>query len=184
MNIFILSWCVQECAEWHFDMHVVKMIVELAQLLCTAHWQLNRPEKNERRFAKKLIYRETHKNHPCALWVRAHINNYRFTVKLAKALCQEYYFRYGQDKNKRHKTETVIDFLSRHEPKYTRNDNLVLIGPHKVTKPAQAMFDVYRVENDAISAYRKYYQSNEKQHLCNWKKRDKPHWFHNNTCGK
>lgn len=37
MNIFILSLITKLCAEYHADKHVVKLIIELAQLLCSAH---------------------------------------------------------------------------------------------------------------------------------------------------
>lgn len=178
MNIFILSWCTKQCAAWHFDKHVIKMIIELAQLLCTAHWQLNKQITNERRYNKKLIYKQTHINHPCAIWVRCHINNYRYTVKLAKALCEEYYIRYGFNRNKRHKTERIIDFLSRHEPHNWSQCDKVLIGPHSVTNPPQAMLDKYK-DQCVITAYRKYYQSPEKEHLQSWKNRETPDWFHN-----
>ena len=35
MNLFILSWNVRECAEFMFDKHVVKIILEAVQMLCT-----------------------------------------------------------------------------------------------------------------------------------------------------
>ena len=34
MNIFVLDWDVRKCAQYHNDKHVVKMILETAQLLC------------------------------------------------------------------------------------------------------------------------------------------------------
>ena len=37
MNIFYLDHDVNKCAEMHNDKHVVKMILEYAQLLSTAH---------------------------------------------------------------------------------------------------------------------------------------------------
>lgn len=37
MNIFYLDRDVSKCAEYHNDKHVVKMIIEYAQLLSTAH---------------------------------------------------------------------------------------------------------------------------------------------------
>ena len=37
MNIFFLSFDPEECAEFHCDKHVLKMILEYAQLLSTAH---------------------------------------------------------------------------------------------------------------------------------------------------
>jgi hypothetical protein len=37
MNIFYLSDDPVQCAKWHCDQHVTKMILEYAQLLSTAH---------------------------------------------------------------------------------------------------------------------------------------------------
>ncbi len=37
MNIFYLDHDTRKCAEMHNDKHVVKMILEYAQLLSTAH---------------------------------------------------------------------------------------------------------------------------------------------------
>ena len=36
MNIFFLDWDTEKCAKYHCDKHVVKMILETAQLLCGA----------------------------------------------------------------------------------------------------------------------------------------------------
>jgi len=176
MNLFLISWNIEECAQWHFDAHVRKMIIELAQLLSTAHWclanekqlkDLNEWHDNNR------VYRLTHKNHPCAIWVREHINNYRFTAKLAMALCDEYYYRYGRERNRRHETEKIIKFLMENEPENFTETDKDLIGPHNVTEPAQAMPDDYKDE-DVIQAYRNYYLSEEKMHLLSWKNRNIP----------
>ena len=37
MNIFYLDENPKKCAKYHCDKHVVKMIIEYAQLLSTAH---------------------------------------------------------------------------------------------------------------------------------------------------
>lgn len=176
MNIFILSWCIEECARWHFDKHVVKMILELAQLLSTAHWQLSDRKQLESWENDNLIYKQTHVNHPCAKWVREHVNNYRFTAKLAKALCDEYWFRYGKEKNKRHKTERIINHLILNEPVNFTKIKKPLIGLHKVTEPAQAMPEYYK-NTDVIQAYQDYYMSEEKSLLTYWKNRDIPEWY-------
>ena len=38
MNLFYLDNDLDKCAEYHVDKHVNKMILEAAQLLCTAIW--------------------------------------------------------------------------------------------------------------------------------------------------
>jgi hypothetical protein len=37
MNIFFLDFDTKKCAKYHCDKHVVKMILETAQLLCGVH---------------------------------------------------------------------------------------------------------------------------------------------------
>ena len=44
MNVFYLDEDPRQCAEWMVDRHVVKMIVETAQLLSTAHRLLDGEE--------------------------------------------------------------------------------------------------------------------------------------------
>lgn len=108
MNIFILCWVVDLCAHWHFDKHVVKMILELAQLLSCAHHVL------DPKCSIPGLYRKTHVNHPCSQWVRAHRNNYLWTASLGLALCREYSARYG---GKVHKTQALLEVLSRAVPR-------------------------------------------------------------------
>ena len=72
MNIFILDLDPQSCAEAHCDKHVVKMILETAQLLSSALWITG----------VEAPYRLTHKNHPCAIWTRESLDNYMWLCQL------------------------------------------------------------------------------------------------------
>lgn len=182
MNIFFLSLCVRECAQSHFDKHVVKMILELTQLLSTA-WHMLDSDEAADHLDNGLIYRKTHYNHPCAKWVRAHINNYNFTCELAHELCDEWRLRYDHDRT--HKCEPKLDFLFDTAPPsipryYIRSSKT---NPHGFTFPMpQAMPDECRVEPasssmaDCVAAYRRYYQSPHKSHIRAWKT-SKPDWF-------
>ena len=71
MNIFYLSNNTKKCAMMHNDKHVVKMILEYAQLLSTAHHELDGD-------VSAVFYKPTHKNHPSAKWARDNINNYGY----------------------------------------------------------------------------------------------------------
>jgi len=152
MNIFVLDSNVILCAQYHNDKHVIKMILETAQLLCSAHW-VNGTE---------APYKKTHVNHPCSIWVRESISNYKWLCNLGKELCKEYTYRRGR----RHKTEDVIHWLIVNLP------NIKDIG---LTPFAQAMPDYLR-DNNSVIAYRQYYIL-EKQHLANWSERSKPYWY-------
>jgi hypothetical protein len=140
MNIFFLSLNPREAARLHCDKHVVKMIVESAQLLYSAHWVLN-PEN-----LLPTAYRLAHKNHPCSIWVRTSLTNYMWLVSLAWWLCKEYQYRYGDQKI--HKTEAHILWLMNNPPKSLHWGDF--------TSPALAMPDEYKT-GDFIESYQLFY---------------------------
>lgn len=142
MNIFFLDWNARKCAKMHCNAHVIKMILETCQLLCSAHHITNSS------FCPP--YRLTHPNHPCAVWVRESIHNYKWLCELGCALCDEYYYRYG----KRHKSEIPIRALKFNTPPLPDNG---------FTIPAQAMPDEYKCISP-VDAYRAYY-SKEKRNI-------------------
>jgi hypothetical protein len=154
MNIFILDYDVKKCAQYHCDKHVVKMILETAQLLCGVH------HVSESRY--EIPYKLSHKNHPCSIWARKSLSNYLYLCELGLELCKEYTFRY----NKRHKSQDVIEWCLIHKP------NIPDIG---FTEPAKAMPDEYKVES-VVESYRNYYLG-AKSEIAVWKNREKPFWF-------
>ena len=121
MNIFYLDPDPKICAEYHCDKHVVKMIIEYAQLLSTAHRVLDgvpqrlRRETTGRQYTSyslpdnrdDMLYRATHINHPSAIWVRQNQQNYQWLYSLFVELCTEYTYRYG----KIHACEKLLDAL-------------------------------------------------------------------------
>lgn len=153
MNIFYLDQDVKKCAMYHADRHVVKMIVESTQILCSAYYFTG-----ESKFSP---YKLTHKNHPCCVWVRESIINWLWLKELALALCEEYTYRYG----KIHKCEPIIQSL--------KTPALPDAG---FTKFRCAMDEKYIISENPIENYRNYYREG-KRHLWNWKKRSPPHWI-------
>lgn len=147
MNIFYLSNNVKKCARYHVNKHVVKMILESAQLLCTAIWLAG----------GQAHCKPTHKNHPSAIWARASKANWLWLKSLALALCDEYSFRY----QKTHKLEPIINELICPD-----------IPDLPFTQPTPAMPDEYKHANSLI-AYRNYYKYGKK-HLHDWKFRSVP----------
>jgi len=152
MNIFVLDKNPKTCAKYHNNKHVVKMILETSQLLCSVHW-LNGVE---------APYKLTHKNHPCSIWVRKSIDNYNWLCKLGIELCKEYTYRYG----KTHKTEEVLKWCIKNKP------TLPKIG---LTEFALAMPDECKI-GDVVESYRCYYRTHKKD-ISSWKRRYKPRWF-------
>lgn len=156
MNIFVLDENPTIAAQMHNDKHVVKMILETAQLLCGVHHSINSEYSD-------IPYRLSHKNHPCAIWVRECIENYTWLCDLGIALCEEYQYRYG----KRHKSLDVIEWALLHRPNLRTNGD--------ITRFALAMPDECKVDS-VVESYRLYYITH-KQSFSKWKNRDKPEWF-------
>ena len=178
MNIFYLHHDPEICAKLHVDKHCVKMILETAQLLSTAHrvldgvetigtsktgrkakrWQLNDHRES-------TLYSATHINHPSAVWARQSKENYKWLSMLLKELCKEYTYRYGKF-HKCEETNLVLQLLF-----YPNN-----IPNKAFTEPTPAMPDQYKVPGNSVQSYHNYYNG-EKQRMFSWKKREQPEWI-------
>ena len=181
MNIFYLHYDTKICAQEHLDKHVVKMIVEYAQLLSTAHRILDGNQyfdksKNGRRiyrwkldeYREDKLYHAVSWNHPSAIWARENFSHYQWLWNLASELCQEYRYRYGGTTDKQHKTSLVIQNLS-----FAPN-NIQRTGIFQ--EPPQAMPEDVKVPGDSIQAYKNYYIKYKKG-FATWKVRGAPSWY-------
>jgi hypothetical protein len=151
MNIFVVDEDPEVAARQLCDKHVVKMILETAQMLCTvaASQGYDTP------------YRPTHAKHPCTLWAAKSADNWSWLLQHGLAMCAEYSRRYGRT----HKSETVIMWCAR----------LKIGFPESGQTPfAQAMPPQYRDEC-AVTAYRAYYHG-EKADIATWKS-EVPQWW-------
>ena len=160
MNIFYFNKCPVKSAQAQPDKMLVKMPLETAQMLSTAHRELDGDD-----YADKVgLYKRAYWNHPCTVWARESSANYFWLYKHFLALGKEYTFRYG-------KTHNSVDKLAR--ALFKQPDNIKRIG---MTPLAQAMPDKYK-NDDPIKAYRDYC-INEK-HYAKWEKgRAIPNWWH------
>lgn len=153
MNIFVLDSDIEKCAQYHCDQHVVKMILESVQMLCTA--------LNKKGFTTP--YKSTHIKHPCVLWVEESFENFLWLQKLALALNAEYRYRF--EKASDHKSIQVLERIAHHT-----------YANHGLTDFAQAMPDQYKVPGNAVKAYRRFYLG-EKMGFAKWTKRPLPEWI-------
>lgn len=157
MNIFVLSSNPVASAKMHCDKHVVKMIVEYAQLLSTAHRVLdNLPQDSP-------YYKATHANHPAAVWVRQNDSNYNWLFQLFCACLNEYTLRYG----KQHATGRLKECLSL---------TPLNISVAELTIFPQTMPDEFKVVGNPIQAYRNFYAL-DKVRFAKWTNRRPPSWF-------
>ena len=180
MNIFFLHRDPEQAEKEHVDKHVVKMIVEYAQLLSTAHRMLDGTEytdysKNGRKIKRyrlenpnkeKVIYKACHYNHPSAVWVRENRLHYQWLYRLFKKLGHEYTHRYG----KVHSTNLLLNQLLEDSP-----TNIPVID-WKDPPPAMKHYPDCIVPGDSLQSYKNYYIV-AKAYFAKWSKRDTPKWF-------
>jgi hypothetical protein len=193
VNLFYLDKDHDTNARYHVDKHVVKMILEAAEMLCQCHWveeavgfvprQLNKeelaavrklraPYKDvplEQRPIPYLGY-DTHLNHPSTIWVRSSFENYAWTYCYMEALEAERKYRNPNGVP----SHRAVDFLRKHPL-----PNIPDVG---FTKFALAM-NVMREarpdlvnEDDPIWSYRNFYHL-DKATFASWKAREKPPWW-------
>lgn len=188
MNIFYISSNPIEAAQWMVDKHVVKMIVESAQLLSTAHrvldgeevkleFRIYNEDNDDFRTRKKklwllrdarddVLYQATHINHPSAVWCRSSIENYNWLVDHLFALMEEYTYRY----EKKHKCFGELSYMLQSPPKK--------LEEYDWTPMPSCMDNKYIISDDPIINYRNYYKVG-KTNLHKWKKREAPEWIFN-----
>ena len=176
MNLFILSLCFRECAEYMFDKHISKMLLEAVQMLCTTI-QMVDPDNEIK--DKIQLYKISHKNHPVTIWMRESLDNYIWTLDLVDAMHEEWKYRYNHPLEKMHKSYIVAKYLIEMAP------NADAFPSFGLTPFAKAMPDVCKCE-DPVESYRTYYQTLDKQKIASWKKRGKPDWYrlYNQSNGK
>jgi hypothetical protein len=154
MQIFVLDSDPIKAAQMHNNKHIVKMVLESCQLLCSVH-HLTSDKKD-------IPYRLSHKNHPCAKWARESFSNYIWLLDLTRALLDEYTHRYG----KKHASERVYEWCSINLPK---------IEDKGLTPFAQAIPEHLK-SDDAVQSYRRFYIE-EKISFCKYTNRQIPDWL-------
>jgi len=136
MNIFYLDKDPVKAAQAQYNKHVVKMILESAQMLCTAHHVHGDPDD--------VPYKQAHLNHPSTIWVRENSLHYDWLYEHMIALGDEYTKRYG----KQHLSITKCKIPLSNQP-----ENI----PHEeFEQPPQCMPDEFKDEC-SVQAYWNYY---------------------------
>lgn len=153
MNIFLLDSNLEKNAEYYCDKHIIKMILESVQILCSvSHLKgVNAP------------YKLTHQNHPCVQWVLKSGGHWDMLVDLVEKLNTEYKFRYNKTTN--HKSYDIMKQLTK--PQFNTNIPTGIFV---------AVVDTVKICNafDVIQEYRKYYKLKNNEIKMSWTKRQKP----------
>ena len=153
MNIFYLDRDPARAAEMMHDKHVVKMILETAQILSTVC--------HRHGVWKEGMYRPTHPHHPSVLWAGDSAAHFNWLVDHGQHLCNEYHHRYGRF----HKSGPVIDLCSAEAPEQFPARTWI--------DPTQAMPEEFKVPGDSVAAYRAYYLG-RKVEQSKWTRRPVP----------
>ena len=137
MKIFYLDKDPVKAAKMQYNKHVVKMILESAQMLCTAHHCIMVDDAD-------VPYKSAHKNHPSTIWARQSAQNYAWLYYHMIALGAEYTKRYGKKHLSITKCEDKLAILP---------GGILHTG---FEQPPQCMPDEYKDEC-SIQAYWNYY---------------------------
>ena len=183
MNIFHLDEILELCAQYHCDKHVVKMIIEYAQLLSTAHRVLDFSGKTkeitknnrlverftlEDDFLNSKLYKASHIMHPCGIWVRECAGNYHYLYKLFLYLHDEFVYRYG----KTHATFTLLGDILKSLPKNINQASEINYSSIPLCMPEEYKTSSY------IQSYRNFYiYGKSKAFEVTWKNRETPEWY-------
>ena len=180
MNIFFIDKDPRIAAQMQCDRHIVKMCIESAQMLSTAHRILDGHEymetslggRNVRRWRLEderewILYKVVHVNHPCTVWTRENSANYLWHYEHFIALCDEYTHRYG----KVHATDKLL-----RKPLSQLPRNIIM--RESITQPALAMEESCKAEKTPVECYRRFYETKQNRFDMHWTNRRVPEWFH------
>lgn len=156
MNIFYLHHLPLVAAKMHCDKHVVKMVLETAQLLAAVHHIHGN---------SNVTYKLTHANHPCTKWAAASPRHYKWLQRLGEELSNEYRFRYDRD----HKCEQYIKGELKHPPAALSS------LPDTWIEPPRCMPDECK-RDSVVESYREYYRQ-AKREFATWKVRSAPEFM-------
>ena len=137
MNIFYLHQNPEQASRYQYNKHIVKMILESAQMLCTAHHCIMGSDAD-------VPYKAAHRNHPSTKWARQSGENYTWLYRHMMELGREYEKRYG----KKH-----LSIIKCEDPLSILPGGILETG---LTKMPQCMPDEYK-DDCSIQAYWNYY---------------------------
>lgn len=160
MNIFFLHKNPHDAARLQCDQHVVKGILEVAQMLSTAIYVLDRERYNY----EGAYLKPTHASHPTAVWVRRTTENYDWTYSYFVALRTAYEARFKRT----HAYEKLGSYVCL-PPKCLVEWAKTAPNTHgQLTLPPLVMPDQYKPNpyatlDDTVYAYRRYYRGEKKK---------------------
>lgn len=174
MNVFALHNSPKIAAQMMCDKHIIKMIIETAQILsCVLDYRYKEEHKTDDLTPSKQLdlpqYPKAHAKHPCTLWAMASTANFDWLRDHLRELCRQYSVRYPNRNGtmKAHSLEWTAMV-------YDAQAQYLEFPLQQRTPFAQAMPDAYK-SDDAVVAYRTYYLMDKS--FAAWKRVPTPTWY-------
>jgi hypothetical protein len=163
VNFFYLDSNPQICAQYYCNKHVLKIPIEIAQILSKVHHELKSDINYNLVYKNSLVVKNTLGPY---IWAIESHENYLWTCNLGIELINEYKLRYNKES---HKTESILLFLRNNPPKLPKIGITKFRGTNK--------YDMFQyVSKDPIVCAR-YNYAEMKCNNDSWTKRNIPDWF-------
>lgn len=164
MNIFVTNNCPTLSAQALDNKRVVKMVLETAQLLCTAIFINSN-------ITYDGIYKPTHLKHPCTIWAAETIENWDWLLQHFVSLCEEYSFRYY----KQHSSEKILPYLLKYRADIKSGAMTAFVN---CTRSETIPIDLRHIEDTCV-AYQQYLIAKWRSDKSppKWINREPPLWY-------
>ncbi len=125
VNFFYLDKDPVKCAKYYCNKHILKIPIEIAQILSKIHHELETGIDYCKVYKSSLVVKNTLGPY---CWIKQSYDNYMWTCKLGLALINEYKLRYDKDT---HKSEPILLYLADNPPKLPKIGITRFIGTNK-----------------------------------------------------
>jgi len=164
VNFFYLDKDTEKCAEFYGDKHIVKIPIEIGQILSKIHHELKTGIDYAKIYKSSVVVKNTIGPY---VWASESYENYVWTSKLGLALINQFKLRFNRTE---HKTEKILQYLHDNVP-----PSLPKIGITKFRGTNK--YDMFQyISNDPVICAR-YNYAEMKCKNDKWTKNEKPYWF-------
>lgn len=163
VNFFYLDKNPSKCAKYYCDKHVLKIPIEIAQILSKIHHVLKTKIDYEKIYANSKVVKESLGPY---VWSLMSLDNYIWTCDLGLELINEYKFRFGKTS---HKTELILFYLKENLPPIKNLGTTPFIMTNK--------YDMFQYISSNTITNARYNYAEMKCSNDKWTKRTKPKWF-------
>ena len=163
VNFFYLDKDPKKCAQYYCNKHVLKIPIEIAQILSKIHHEIKSGIDCNRIYGNSAVVKNTLGPY---CWIHDSYDNYIWTAQLGLELINEYKLRYNKNN---HKTEVILKHLAENPPKLPKIGITKFIGTNK--------YDMFQfISKDPIICAR-YNYAEMKCNNDKWNVHGPPEWF-------